>query len=115
MIGPIGQNGNPPWGRQHVAKQFNAFSNQHARQQRHASNVSARMCQARNYASLNRVGRDYHNREVTCCLLRRQRTGDVQCDDYINLKPDQLGRQLGRSIQLAFCRAKLKCNVLPLA
>src|SRR5262249_7358258 len=33
--------------------------------------------------------------------------------DHIDLKPDELGRKLGKSIQLSFCRAKLKCNAFP--
>src|SRR5207302_11435393 len=62
----------------------------------------------------DRVGRDYHNGDFTCCLLRRQCAGDVERHDHIDLESDQLASKLGKTIQLSFRRTKLKCNVLPL-
>src|SRR5437588_2321298 len=103
-----------PRGGLHVAKQLNAFSNQHGRHQRHAGNVPTGARQAGHYAGFDRVGRDYYNRDFTCCPLRRQCAGDIECHDDIDLEPEQLGRKLGKSIQLSFRRAKLKCNVLSL-
>jgi hypothetical protein len=50
------------------------------------------MCQAGNNARLDRVGRDYHNGNFTCCPLRRQCAGDVEGYDHIDLKPDQFVR-----------------------
>src|SRR5262249_24430545 len=44
----------------------------------------------------------------------RQCAGDIERHDHINLNPDQLGRKIGKPIQLSFRRAELKCNVLPL-
>ena len=110
---PVCENSYPPR-RQHVAEQFNAFSNKHGRHQRHAGNVPAGTCQARNYASFDRISRDYHNGDFTCRLLRSQCAGDVERYDHIDLKPDQLGRKLGKSIQPSFRGAKLESNVLPL-
>ena len=109
----MAQYGYASHGWQHVAKQFDAFSNQHSRHQRHAGNVPARTRQAGNYAGFDRVARDYDDWNFSCCLLRRQRAGDVERHDHIDLKPDQLGRKLGKSIQLSFRGAKLECNVLP--
>src|SRR6266480_3927172 len=98
---------------QHVAKQFNAFSNEHGRHQRHAGNVFAGTRQAGNYASFDRVGRNYHNWDFTCCLLRRQCAGHIERHDHIDLKPNQLGHKLWELIQPPSRGAKLKCNVLP--
>ena len=39
--------------------------------------------------------------------------GDVERHDHVDLEPDQLGRELRKSIQLSFRGAKLECNVLP--
>src|SRR5262249_57464994 len=82
--------------------------------QRPPGNFPAGTCQAGNYAGFDRVGRDYHNGNFSCCLLCRQCAGDVECHDHIDLKPDQLGRKLGKSLEFSFCGAKLKCNVLAL-
>src|SRR6266542_1851341 len=71
------------------------------------------MCQAGNYAGFDRVGRDYDNRNFSCCLLCRQRTGDIERHNHIDLKSDQFGSKFGKSIQLSFPGAKLECNVLP--
>src|SRR5262249_43813286 len=61
-----------------------------------------------------RVARQYHNRDFSCGLLRRERTRGVERNDEINLEPDKFGRKLRKSIQLAFRGAKFECNVLPL-
>ena len=71
------------------------------------------MCQAGNYACFNRVGRNYHNGDLMCRLFRRQCAGDVQRNDHVDFKPDQLGRKVGKLIQLSFRRSKFKCNVFP--
>jgi hypothetical protein len=44
--------------------------------------------------------------------VRFARAGNVQRDDDIHFQPDQLGRKVGKLIQLSFGRSKLKCNVL---
>src|SRR4029450_9225232 len=110
----VGENRYLPRRSQHVAKQFDAFSNHDGRHQRHPSNVSTGMCQAGNYAGFDRVGREYHGWYSTCCLLRRQCAGDVERHNNIDLEPDKLGGKLGKSVQLSFRGAKLKRNVLPL-
>jgi hypothetical protein len=46
--------------------------------------------------------------------LMSQRRPGVEGHDHINLEADQLGRELGKSIQLPFRGAKLKCDILSL-
>ena len=82
--------------------------------QGHAGNVSARTSQAGNYPGLDWVARKYYDRDISCSLLRRQRAGDVQRHDDIDLESDKLGREPRKLIQLSFRRAKLEANVLPL-
>src|SRR5262245_19074824 len=61
---------------------------------------------------LDRVGPNADDRDILCCLLRRQRTGKIECNDYVDLELDQVDRERRKTIHVSFCRAKLESNVL---
>ena len=100
-----------PHGWQHISEQFDTFSIRRGSHQRHARNVSPGPRQAGDYSGFDGGSCQYHDGDITCCLLRCQRAGDVQCHDHIDLEEDQLGCKLGESIQPTFRGAKLECNV----
>src|SRR5262249_12545928 len=103
-----------PHRRKHIAEQIDSFCGQWRSHQRHAGNVSARMRQAGNYASFDRVACYHHDWEIVCCLLCGQGRRGVERHDHIDVEPDQFGRELRKAIQLFFGGAKLEYNVLPL-
>jgi hypothetical protein len=63
------------------------------------------------YSGFDRVACQYHDGDITCCLLRCQRAGHIERHDHVDLEPDQLGRKLGKSIQPFFRGAKLEFDV----
>ena len=71
------------------------------------------MRQAGDDAGFDRIADDYYDRNVLCCRLCSERRRDVKRHDDINLEPNEFGREIRKSIQFPFRRAKLKRNVLP--
>ena len=74
---------------------------------RQARNVCAGPGKAFDQARSDRIAGDDDDRDVTGGLLCRHGAGRVESDNHIDLKPDQLGRELRQPAELAFSRSEL--------
>src|SRR5262245_4098642 len=83
---------------------------------RQAGDVAARSRQTLDDACANRISRSReHDRDHRCRLLGRERRESVVRHDNIDLKPDELGGDLGKSLVASLGPAILDCEIAAVA
>src|SRR5262249_52504239 len=82
---------------------------------RQAGDVAARSRQTLDDACANRISRSRkHDRDHRCRLLGRERRESVVRNDNIDLKPDELGGNLSKSLATSLGPAILDCEIAAL-
>src|SRR5262249_21766453 len=83
---------------------------------RQAGDVAARSRQTLDDACADRISRSReHDRDHRCRLLGRERRESVVRHDNIDLKPDELGGDLGKSLVASLGPAILDCEIAAVA
>src|SRR5262245_10579750 len=83
---------------------------------RQAGDVAARSRQTLDDACANRISRSReYDRDHRCRLLGRERRESVVRHDNIDLKPDELGGDLGKSLVASLGPAILHCEIAAIA
>src|SRR5262245_36305690 len=83
---------------------------------RQSGDVAARSRKTRNDAGADRISRSReHDRDHRCRLLGRERRESVVRHDNIDLKPDELGGDLGKSLAASLGPAMLDCEIAAVA
>src|SRR5262249_20328127 len=107
----IGSDRQPAETRNNLTQEFESFTRKIGRLEGKTGDVAPWPRQARNHATANGVQRQREdNWDYGCRLLCRENCASC-CNNYIDIKPHKLGRDLGETLGASFRPAKFECNI----